>query len=96
MKSSYELAMERLAASDPDSVRELSDAQKAALGAVSDKYRAKRAEREVFLKGKIAAARISGDISELERIERQLRDELATLEEDEAREKDRIRNGEGV
>ncbi len=94
MKSSYELAMERLAASDPDSVRELSDAQRETLGVVTEKYRAKRAEREVFLRGRIETARIGGDATEAGQIERQLRDELATIAEDEEREKERIRNGE--
>ncbi len=55
MKSAYELAMERLKASDPDSAKELTPAQKKQLAEIDTRYKAKLAEREIFLNQQIAA-----------------------------------------
>ena len=54
MKSSYELAMERLSKSAP--APKLTAAQKAELGELDSKYAAKIAEREIFVKSEIAKA----------------------------------------
>ncbi|MGF1531732.1 MAG: hypothetical protein ACFCU4_10295 [Puniceicoccaceae bacterium] len=93
MKSSYELAMERLAASDPEAVKPISEAQREALGKVTEKYRAKRAEREVFLQGKLSDARQSQDFEAVAQLERQFRDEVEALKEAEEAEREKIRNG---
>ena len=45
MKSAYELAMERLAKSGP--VVSVTDEQRAEIGAIDDRFRAKIAEREL-------------------------------------------------
>jgi hypothetical protein len=50
MKSAYELAMERLAKSDPDAGRPLSAEKKDRLAEIDRVYQGKLAEREIFLK----------------------------------------------
>lgn len=70
MKSSYELAMERLNKQGP-SVK-LSDAQKKELADLDARYAAKIAEREIFLKGELAKAVEKGDGEEYQQIEKQL------------------------
>jgi hypothetical protein len=54
MKSSYELAMERLNKTAPTA--KLTDAQKRQLAELDSKYTAKIAEREIALNGEIAKA----------------------------------------
>ena len=49
MKSAYELAMERLAKSDPAKGKPLTAAQKARLAELDRVYQGKWAEREIFL-----------------------------------------------
>jgi len=70
MKTSYELAMERLNKSAP--TVKLSDAQKKELAELDSKYAAKIAEREIALNAEIA--KVAGDF----RQEELLRDQLAT------------------
>ena len=49
MKSAYELAMERLAKSDPEHApRALSESEKRALAGIESRYQAKLAGRELF------------------------------------------------
>ena len=93
MKSAYELAMERLEKDDPSSAKVLSDEQKARLDELNSSYRTKIAEREVFLRGKIAAAKAKGDRDEMESLERELRGEKARLEEECESEKEKVRRG---
>ena len=50
MKSAYELAMERLAKSDPEGARPLTPEQKARLAEIDRVHQGKLAEREIFLK----------------------------------------------
>lgn len=59
MKSSYELAMERLEKSGP--VIKLSDTQKRELAALDARYAAKIAEREIAMDGEITAAAAAGE-----------------------------------
>ena len=70
MKSSYELAMERLGKSDPSA--KLSNEQKKQLAELDSKYTAKIAEREIFLKGELAAAAAKGDAEAYAQVEKQL------------------------
>jgi hypothetical protein len=70
MKTSYELAMERLNKSAP--TVKFSDAQKKELAELDSKYAAKIAEREIALNAEIA--KTAGDF----RQEELLRDQLAT------------------
>lgn len=77
MKSAYELAMERLNKSAPP--EKLSAAKKKELAGLNEKYQAKIAEREIFLKDKLAAAAGKGAHDEVEAIEHQLISERKAL-----------------
>jgi len=94
MKSSYELAMERLNQEDPSGSTPLSEDKKAALEEVDRKYEAKVAEREVFLEQKIKAARLSGNREDEQQLQRQLSDERSRLNEERDSAKERIRKGD--
>ncbi len=92
MKSSYELAMERLRSSDDSQRKELTDAQKTEIAEIDQKFKAKAAEREIFLKKQIAEAEVTGNYEETEQLRKQLRSELDVIEEDMEAAKDKIRN----
>lgn len=87
MKSAYELAMERLEKEDPSAVKPLTDEQRAKLAEIDKVYDAKVAEREVFLKGKLATAR--GE--EAEQLEQQLKHERARINEEREDKKNKVR-----
>ena len=80
MKSAYELAMERLEKQSP--VAKVSDEQRAALAEIDQTYKAKIAEREVFLQSQVQKAQASGDLMEVENIRMQLSRELRRLQEE--------------
>ncbi|HEX7860974.1 MAG TPA: hypothetical protein VF773_11640 [Verrucomicrobiae bacterium] len=77
MKSAYELAMERLNKSAP-SVK-LTEAQKKEMAELDSVYASKIAQREIFLKGEIARAEMSGDYEALQQLQKQLASEKKTL-----------------
>lgn len=81
MKSSYELAMERFADKNGDS-KPVTEELKAQLAAIDEKFRAKIAEREIFLAPKIATAQAMGKRADAEDIRKQLASEKARLEEE--------------
>ncbi|MBK9990451.1 MAG: hypothetical protein IPP19_06885 [Verrucomicrobia bacterium] len=91
MKSAYELAMERLAKSDPDSGKPLSAEQKARLGEIDVLYKGKIAEREIFLKKQLDDVLADGKYEEVEKISKQMASERARLEEEREEEKERVR-----
>jgi hypothetical protein len=91
MKSSYELAMERLAKQAPSVA--LTNAQKSQLAELDSVYRAKIAEREIFLKGELAKAAEKGDYEALAQIERQLAAERRSLAAECEEKKERVRTG---
>ena len=64
MKSAYELAMERLEKSAPTVT--LTDEQKAQIAEIDSTYKARIAEKELFLQGKIREAGQSGSFEEVE------------------------------
>ena len=72
--------MERLEKSAPTVT--LTDEQKAQIAEVDSSYRAKIAEKELFLQGRIREAGLSGNFEEVEKLERQLATELRRLHED--------------
>jgi hypothetical protein len=80
MKSAYELAMERLQKGEP--TVSLTDDQKKQLAEIDSTYRAKIAEREVFLKDQIGKARAGGSTDEAESLEKQLAVDVRRLQED--------------
>jgi len=90
MKSAYELAMERLAKSDPSS-RPLSAEQKQRLAEIDRVYQGKIAEREIFLKQQLEAALAKQEFDEADKLRKQIAGEKARLEEDREDEKERVR-----
>lgn len=80
MKSAYELAMERLEKSAP--TLQLTDAQKAQLAEIDSTYRARIAEKELFLQGKIKEAGLKGTFAEFEELEKRMASEIRRLQED--------------
>lgn len=89
MKSAYELAMERLEKQAPGP--KLTDGQRALIAEIDNKFKAKIAEKEVFLGGLIAKARAAGDGEELTQIEEQLASEVRRLRDKCEREKEKAR-----
>ena len=90
MKSAYELAMERLEKDSPTT--KISDQQKRAIAEIEEIYKAKIAERELFLRDQINKTIIAGDFSELQALEKQLASELRRLHQDCEDKKEKIRD----
>jgi len=93
MKSAYELAMERLQASDPESAKPITEEQKQALAEIDRTMSAKIAEREIFLQKQLAEALNKGEFNEAEQIKKQLANEKARLEEEREEKKEKVRKG---
>ena len=89
MKSAYELAMERLEKASPSLA--LTEDQKKELAEIDSTYRAKVAERELFLKEQIQNARAAGKLEEVESLEKQLASEVRRLQEDCEAKKQKLR-----
>jgi hypothetical protein len=94
MKSAYELAMERLAKDQP--IVTLTDDQKKELAEVDSTFKARIAEREVFLRDQIAKAQAAGKFEEVEPFQKQLSSELRRLHEDCEAKKEKLRASFGV
>ena len=92
MKSAYELAMERLQNEDPDGGVSLTSEQKEQLAEIDQKYKAKIAEREIFLKGKLREAIRDQEFESAQQLETQLKNERIRLEEERESRKNEIRN----
>lgn len=90
MKSAYELAMERLAKSEPKE-KPLTAAQKSRLAEIDTVFKGKWAEREVFLKGQLDKALADGDAEAAEQVRTQLARAKVSLEEEREEEKERVR-----
>ena len=88
MKSSYELAMERMGGDDD---KPLTDEQKQKIAEIDSKYKAKIAERKIFLEKNLSDVQAQGNEEEIELVRRQLNDEVANLEAKSEAEKDKIR-----
>jgi hypothetical protein len=80
MKSAYELAMERLERQAP--TRQLSEKQKSEIAEIESTYRARLAERELFLKGEIAKSLAAGKIDEADSLQKQLAMDTRRLNEE--------------
>ena len=89
MKSAYELAMERMGGGDS---KPLTDEQKEEIAEIDSKYKAKIAERKIFLEKNLSDAEAQGNAEEIEMIRRQLNDEIADLEAKSESEKDKVRD----
>jgi hypothetical protein len=89
MKSAYELAMERLEKTAPTVT--LTDAQKAEIAEIDSSFKARIAEKELFLQGKIREAGQAGNAGEVETLEKQLALEVRRLHEDCEEKKEKLR-----
>ncbi len=89
MKSAYELAMERLAKNQP--IIALTDDQKKQLAEVDSTFKARIAEKELFLKGEIQKAQMAGKFEEVESLQKQLTSEIRRLQEDCEAKKEKLR-----
>ncbi len=94
MKSAYELAMERLAKSDPVKGRPLTPEKKARLAEIDTLYKGRIAEREIFLKKQLEEALSDGKFDDAEKVRAQIVSERARLEEEREDEKERVRQSE--
>ena len=89
MKSSYELAMERLGKQSP--ATKLTEAQKKQLAELDSVYSAKIAEREIFLQGQMAKAAETGDWEAMQQLEKQIASEKKTLQAELEEKKEKVR-----
>ena len=89
MKSAYDLAMERLAKNHP--IVTLTDDQKKQLADVDSIFKARIAEKELFLKDQIRTAQSAGKFEEMESLEKQLASEIRRLQEDCEAKKEKLR-----
>jgi hypothetical protein len=89
MKSAYELAMERLAKNQP--IVTLTDDRKKQLADVDSTFKARIAEKELFLKDQIRTAQSAGKFEEMESLEKQLASEIRRLQEDCEAKKEKLR-----
>jgi hypothetical protein len=91
MKSSYELAMERLNKTAP--ATKLTAEQKKQLAELDATYAAKIAEREIFLNENRAAASARGDFEAVAQLEKQLASERKTFQAELEEKKQKVRQG---
>mgnify|MGYP002630910156 FL=1 len=91
MKSSYELAMERLNKQSPSA--KITSAQKAELADLDSLYKSKIADREILVKGQLQKAAQKGDAEEYEQLEKQLVSDRKTLSAEMEEKKERVRAG---
>jgi hypothetical protein len=93
MKSAYELAMERLQKGQPTVV--LTEEQKTQLAEIDSAFKAKIAERELFLKDEIRKARDVGKFDDAESLEKQLTIDIRRLNDDCEAKKEKLRTSFG-
>jgi hypothetical protein len=89
MKSAYELAMERLQESAP--TVSLTAEQKAQIAEIDSTFKARIAEKELFLKDEIRKAQGVEKWDEVESLQQQLTKEIRRLQEDCETKKEKLR-----
>ena len=89
MKSAYELAMERLEKKEPTVA--LTDDQKQQIAEIDSTFKARIAEKELFLKDKIGKAQSAGNAEEAESLQRQMAIDIRRLQEDAETKKEKLR-----
>ncbi len=89
MKSAYELAMERLQKGSPSVI--LTAEQKAELAEIDSSFKAKIAERRIFLTDEIRKAVAAGKFDDVESLEKQLTADLIRLQQDCEHKKEKLR-----
>lgn len=83
LKSSFELAMERLRANDPQDAASLNDEQRERIAAARREARAKRDEAEFLHRAAIEKAKAAGDAAKIAELEDAHRRALERMNEDE-------------
>lgn len=91
MKSAYELAMERLQKNAP--TISLTNEQKAQIAEIDSTFKARIAEKELFLKDEIRKAEIAGKFEEVDSLQKQLTNDVRRLQEDCEAKKEKLRTG---
>ncbi len=91
MKSAYELAMERLNKSSPTT--KLTNQQKKEIAELESRYKAKIAERELFVEGERIKAIDRGDAEAIEQLEKQLVSDRKSLQSELEEKKEQVRRG---
>ena len=86
--------MERLEKASPSI--SLTENQKREIAEIDSTYRAKIAEKELFLKDQIRKAQNAGNSEEAESLEKQLASEIRRLQEDCAAKKEKLRASFGT
>ncbi len=71
----------------------LSEAQKKEIADLDSLYASKVAQREIFLKGEIAKAEMSGDFGAVEELQKQLSSERKALNAELEEKKESVRRG---
>ncbi len=89
MKSAYELAMERLQKGSPSVI--LTAEQKAELAEIDSSFKAKIAERRIFLTDEIRKAVAAGKFDDVESLEKQLTADVSRLQQDCEHKKEKLR-----
>jgi hypothetical protein len=89
MKSAYELAMERLEKKAPSVA--LTDQQKQQVAEIDSTFKARIAERELFLKDQISKALTAGNAEEAESLQKQLSIDIRRLQDDAEAKKEKLR-----
>jgi hypothetical protein len=89
MKSAYELAMERLEKKAPSIA--LTDEQKQQIAEIDSTFKARIAERELFLKGEIRKAQAAGNLEEADTLQKQLTIDIRRFQEDAEAKKEKLR-----
>ena len=89
MKSSYELAMERLSKGSPPV--KLTPEQKKEIAELESKAAAKIAEREIFIEGEIVKAIDKGDHEAIEQLKKQLVSDRKSAQADLEEKKEKVR-----
>jgi len=89
MKSAYELAMERLEKKAPSLA--LTDEQKQQIAEMDSTFKARIAEKELFLKDQITKALAAGNHEEAESLQKQLSIDIRRLQEDAETKKEKLR-----
>ena len=82
-------AMERLAKDQP--IVSLTEDQKKQLAEIDSQFKARIAEKELFLKGEIEKAGFAGKLEEVEQLQKQLSSEIRRLQEDCEAKKEKLR-----
>src|SRR5687767_6763978 len=89
MKSAYELAMERLEKKAPSLA--LTGEQKQQIAEIDSTFKARMAEKELFLKDQITKALAAGNQEEAESLQKQLSIDIRRLQEDAETKKEKLR-----